>query len=432
MQFIYTLCFYIALPLILLRLIWRSFKNNPGYRHHIKERFGFLPFKLSSQSIWFHAVSLGESIGAKPLLDALKMAFPETPLLITNTTPTGRAYIEKTYGQDPLIFNAYLPYDTPYFIKRFVNNTHPKALLLMETELWPNLLSITQKQQIPSILVNGRLSKRSFQRYQQYAFFTRAMIQNIHTICAQYDYDRDHFIALGFSPENVFALGSVKFDLTVSPKVYENGLVLRQSIEALEKRPVWVAASTHEGEETIVLNAHQKLLTHFPHLLLILVPRHPERFASMASLCQRYHFNYTFKSHQDGRPLPHHTQVLIGDTMGELLSYYSAADIAFVGGSLIPVGGHNLLEPAALGRPIITGPHIHNFKRIAEMLIQQNACVQANTAEELVTTVSNLLKDSSKREAMGQAGKKWLDINQGATQRHLEVIKKILHAPLKG
>ncbi len=419
----YTLLIYLTLPLVFMRLWWRG-RKNPGYREHLSERLGILPFTLQN-SIWLHAVSLGESIAAKPLIEKLLATYPDLPMLITHTTPTGRAWIAKNFSpqiQASKLYHAYLPYDTPCFIQKFLKRTQPKILILIETELWPNLLYVTHQVGIPSLLANARLSERSFKRYQKAIGITPLMLQSLSHIAAQHHNDAQRFQQLGYPSAQISITGSMKFDMRL-PLDLETR---RDQLQALgvKGRPIWIAASTHLGEENMMLEAHHQILKSHSQALLLLVPRHPERFIEVEGLIQNSHLSYQSKSSQ-AEILPK-TQVLLGDTLGELLIYYACSDIAFVGGSLKPIGGHNLLEPAALALPLLTGPHFHNFQAITANLVQQGAAQVITNAQTLAESVIELLDHPSLQTQMGDIARSCFLQNQGATDRHMAIIAALL------
>lgn len=419
MRYLYTLLFYFSLPIILLRL-WRRARKTPAYASRISERFGYLPTSVAKNGIWVHSVSVGETLAAIPLIKTLKKQHPELPIIVTTTTPTGSARVLAALeGQ---VVHTYAPYDLPDALQRFLQQVQPRLLVLMETELWPNLLHTCAQRKIPVILANARLSARSAKGYQRINFLTRPMLQQITLIAAQYSADAERFVALGLDPARVKITGNLKFDLDIPKDLTAKASVLRNQWGA--KRPVWIAASTHEGEDEIVLAAHAEIRKVLPQTLLIIVPRHPERFARVTALCRKQGYNTALRSAQEACNAT--TDIFIGDTMGELLSFYAAADVAFVGGSLIEQGGHNPLEPAALGIPVITGPHMFNFDVITQQLQSANALVEIHDTQQLATQVIDLLQNKSKRETMGNHGREVVATNRGALDRQLALINKLL------
>lgn len=423
MKIVYTLLFYLALPLILLRLIWRGFRA-PAYFKRWQERFGFVADKPDAAPvIWIHAVSVGEVEASRPLLAGIKKQYPNHQLLLTTMTPTGSERVKSLFADK--VLHCYLPYDLPFAIRRFLKTMQPEFGVIMETELWPNLLLTCQQQNIPLVVANARLSARSAKGYQKLAKFSRQMLQAIPLIATQTAVDRDRFLQLGAQPESVHAVGNLKYEMRLPATLTEQAEAMRT---VWGNRPVWVAASTHEGEEEIILNASKQVRAHFPELLLIIVPRHPERFDRVAALSRRAGFK-TLR-HSDNQPCSLAVQVLIVDTMGELPMYYATADVAFIGGSLVPHGGHNLLEPAALGRAVVTGPHFFNFTEITQRFLAAEAAMEVKNSHELAQAIKLLLGDPQKRSEMGQAGFALIQQSQGASQRLLNLIDRhIQHAP---
>lgn len=414
----YTFILFLALPIIVLRMLWRSRKNS-AYRHHLAERFGYSKLK-AEKSIWIHAVSLGESIAAIPLIENLQKTYPNHEIIITNTTPTGRAAIEKHFGQADRTQNAYLPYDIPCFLKKLIRQINPKCLILMETELWPNCLAVCQQQDIPVILANARLSVKSYRGYQRFKLITQSMLNALSLVGAQYQHDADHFIQLGIASDKVKLTGNLKFDFEISQKTIHAGGQLRESFD----RPfVWIAASTHPGEDEIVLAAHQKLVAIDPNALLILVPRHPERFNTVYELVQ---LKFQVITRSGDQHCNDQTQVYLGDTMGELLMLYAASDVAFVGGSLCFPNGHNFVEPAMLGKAIITGPYTRNFKTVSQMFDQADARIVIQDADTLAKSLIDLAKNQDKVSEYGKRGQAVAQHNKGALSRLFKEITFVI------
>ncbi|HMW46945.1 MAG TPA: lipid IV(A) 3-deoxy-D-manno-octulosonic acid transferase, partial [Cellvibrionaceae bacterium] len=372
---LYTLIWYLALPIILGRLIWRSIKA-PGYRSHIAERLGFItPITSSKPCLWIHAVSLGESIAATPLIKALLQS-GEFHLLITNTTPTGRARIAQEFGNQ--VSQAWAPYDIPACIERFLTSAKPCGLVIMETELWPNWLHVCRRKNIPSLLANGRLSAKSARGYQRFAALSCQMMNDISMLTVQTEAHAERFHSLGAKRNKIQVVGNIKFDIHLDSAIASKAQAARS---ILYSRPTFIAGSTHAGEDEIILAAFKQVISRIPNALLILVPRHPERFDAVAALIQAQGFTLARRS-QDHLPKPHQ-QVLLGDTLGELTLLYGLAAAAFIGGSLIPRGGHNMLEAALWGIPIATGPHMDNFLQLHEDLSQCGALKTLQSANEL-------------------------------------------------
>lgn len=418
MRYIYTLLFYAALPFIFLRLAWRS-RRTPAYRHHWGERLGFSPITLS-QCIWVHSVSVGETLAAIPLIKALQVEYPHLPLVVTNMTPTGAARVKAALGNT--VYQLYIPYDLPDAIHRFLKRIQPKLVIVMETELWPNLFAICKHQQIPLIVTNARLSQKSARGYAKIKSLTSPMLQAITAMSSQGYSDAERFIALGMPKEKIHITGNLKFDLELPHDLESKTEVLRNQLG--QDRLIWIAASTHPTEEEIILTAHRKIREAYPDALLILVPRHPDRFNAIAELIKQQ--DLTFIRRSTGQSCLPGTAVYLGDTMGELLFMYAAADVAFIAGSFARIGGHNMLEPAALHKPIITGPHLHNFAEISEMLFAANAMIQVNNSDELTTAILRFFDDAKYREKIGKNAWEIVKANQGALKKQLDLIRSAM------
>ncbi|MBM1196057.1 lipid IV(A) 3-deoxy-D-manno-octulosonic acid transferase [Pseudomonas weihenstephanensis] len=420
---LYTLLFHLGLPLVAIRL-WLRARKAPAYARRIGERFALNLPPMQPGGIWVHAVSVGESIAAAPMIRALLTRYPQLPITVTCMTPTGSERIQALFADEPRIQHCYLPYDLPWAAARFLDRIKPKLGVIMETELWPNLIHQCAKRGIPVALANARLSARSARGYARFARLTRPMLEAMSLIAVQTQTEAERFRQLGARPECVEVTGSIKFDLSIDPQLWVKARELREQWQAQE-RPVWIAASTHEGEDEIVLAAHRQLLAHYPNALLMLVPRHPERFNSVFELCQREGFVTVRRSQHT--PVSAQTQVLLGDTMGELLFLYAVADSAFVGGSLVPNGGHNVLEPAALGKPVLSGPHLFNFLEIAALLREAGALEEVDDAPGLAVAVQRLFELPQDAQRMAEAGLKVMQANQGALQRLLDGLARLLH-----
>ncbi|KVV03791.1 MULTISPECIES: lipid IV(A) 3-deoxy-D-manno-octulosonic acid transferase [unclassified Pseudomonas] len=420
---LYTLLFHLGLPLVAIRL-WLRARKAPAYARRIGERFALNLPPMQPGGIWVHAVSVGESIAAAPMIRALLTRYPQLPITVTCMTPTGSERIQALFADEPRIQHCYLPYDLPWAAARFLDRIKPRLGVIMETELWPNLIHQCAKRGIPVALANARLSARSAKGYARFARLTRPMLEAMSLIAVQTQTEAERFRQLGARPECVEVTGSIKFDLSIDPQLWVKARELREQWQAQE-RPVWIAASTHEGEDEIVLAAHRQLLAHYPNALLMLVPRHPERFNSVFELCQREGFVTVRRSQHT--PVSAQTQVLLGDTMGELLFLYAVADSAFVGGSLVPNGGHNVLEPAALGKPVLSGPHLFNFLEIAALLREAGALEEVDDAPGLAVAVQRLFELPQDAQRMAEAGLKVMQANQGALQRLLAGLARLLH-----
>ncbi|WP_095092371.1 lipid IV(A) 3-deoxy-D-manno-octulosonic acid transferase [Pseudomonas sp. Irchel 3A5] len=418
---LYTLLFHLGLPLVAVRL-WLRARKAPAYRQRIGERFGLSLPAMQPGGIWVHAVSVGESIAAAPIIRALLAGYPQLPITITCMTPTGSERIKAMFANEPRIQHCYLPYDLPWAAGRFLDHVRPVLGVIMETELWPNHIHQCAKRGIPVALANARLSERSARGYARFARLTRPMLEEMSWFAVQTETEAQRFRDLGARSECVAVTGSIKFDLTIDPQLLIHAAQLREQWQATE-RPVWIAASTHAGEDEVVLAAHRQLLSSHPDALLILVPRHPERFNSVHDLAVQQGFATVRRS--SGQPVTPQTSVLVGDTMGELLFLYALADIAFVGGSLVPNGGHNLLEPAALAKPVLSGPHLFNFLEIAAMLRNANALIECGDAASLSAAVQSLFDQPQRAREMSEAGLQVMKANQGALQRLLDGLGRL-------
>ena len=423
-RLLYTLLFYLLTPMVLLRLLWRSVKA-PEYRRRWGERFGFVPDIPADQAvIWVHSVSVGETLAALPLIKALQSRHPQTQLVVTTTTPTGSARVIAAFGNS--VYHVYSPYDLPDVLARFHRRVHPDLLVIMETELWPNLIHSCAHRNVPVIVANARLSEKSAVGYQKFSALTRPMLQQVTTIAAQHRDDADRFIQLGLPENQLVVTGNIKFDLSIDKAVREKAAQLKQQWRANRDtdtgRPILLVASTHKGEDEIVLDGFAEILNQVPDLLLVLVPRHPERFDEVATLCQQRGFNTVRRSVGDVPSLS--DQILLGDTMGELLVFFGACDIAFVGGSLVPVGGHNLIEPAAWGVPVLSGPTLFNFSEASKLLLAEQGMSICNDADQLAAECTRLLQNPEAVAAMGHAAKRVAENNRGALDRLLVLISR--------
>ncbi|RIA34601.1 3-deoxy-D-manno-octulosonic-acid transferase [Ectopseudomonas oleovorans] len=419
-RLLYTLLLHLALPLIALRLALRA-RTAPAYAHRVKERFSLGLPAMKPGGIWVHAVSVGESIAAAPMIRALQARYPELPITVTCMTPTGSERIQAMFGGS--VQHCYLPYDLPWAAARFLDRVQPRLAVVMETELWPNHIHQCAKRGIPVALANARLSERSARGYARFRKLTAPMLAELSLIAVQTQAEAQRFLELGARPDCVEVTGSIKFDLKIDAELLQRAAELRRQWQA-EQRPVWIAASTHAGEDEIILAAHRQLLSTSPDALLLLVPRHPERFDSVYELCIKQRL--TTRRRSTGESVQAGDQVLLGDTMGELLFLYALADIAFVGGSLVANGGHNLLEPAALGKPVLSGPHLFNFLEIAAQLREAGALGEVENQTQLAEKVAQLLSEPDAVQRMSQAGLAVLKANQGALERLLEGLRRLM------
>ncbi|HEY0210906.1 lipid IV(A) 3-deoxy-D-manno-octulosonic acid transferase [Acerihabitans sp.] len=416
---IYNILIYLIQPLIWIRLLWRS-RKAPAYRRRWAERYGYCQGKVKPGGIMLHSVSVGETLAAIPLVRALRHRYPFLPITVTTMTPTGSERVQSAFGKD--VHHVYLPYDLPGAMNRFLNHVNPKLVIVMETELWPNLIKALYKRKIPLVVANARLSARSAAGYKKFSTFIARIMGRITLIAAQNQEDGERFLELGLKRSQLAVTGSLKFDISVTPELAARALTLRR--QWASRRPVWIATSTHEGEETILLQAHRQLLAVFPDLLLILVPRHPERFPVARDMTDKAGFTSILRSSGD---IPaHDTQVVIGDTMGELMLLYGIADLAFVGGSLVERGGHNPLEAAAHAIPVLMGPYTINFKDICSKLAEAGGLITVTDMPSLVKEVTTLLTDEDYRLYYGRHAVEVLHQNQGALQRLLHLLEPYL------
>ena len=419
MQTLYSFLWYLLLPLLFLRL-WLRGRQAPAYRQRWKERmaWGYRPGTLKN-SIWVHAVSVGETLAAVPMIERLLADYPDTPLLVTTTTPTGSERVKALFGDR--VTHVYCPWELPTALNRFLRAFDPKTVIVLETELWPNLCAAVKRHGAKLMLMNGRLSEKSYRGYRKLPRLVRPMMARFDALAVQTPVERERYIALGAWPERVHAIGSVKFDMSLDDAVRQAAGDLRA---AIGERPVWIAASTHPGEDEPVLAAHKALLETAPQTLLMLVPRHPERFDSVAQLIRQQGLALARRSRQEA--ISADTGVYLADTMGELLMLFGVADVAFVGGSLVPVGGHNLLEPAGWGKPVVTGPHLHNFTAIAGLLDDADALALVDNADALAIALQALFRYPDQRQRQGQAAAAVVEANRGALEKGLELISEQL------
>ncbi|MGY3919765.1 lipid IV(A) 3-deoxy-D-manno-octulosonic acid transferase [Aeromonas eucrenophila] len=409
-RLIYNLLIHLGLPLVLLAL-YRPKKGKPGFGARWAEHLGRLPPSGQEAPLWIHAVSVGETLAISPFIRALKAERPDLPILLTTTTRTGA---EQAAKLGELVVHRYAPLDYPWAVAGFLDTFKPRALWVMETELWPNWLAACEARHLPVTILNARLSERSCQRYARFQGAFDALSRPLTHLLCQHQDDGDRFHRLGIGRERLAVTGSIKFDIQLDDDLLAKGRALRQQLG--EARPVWIAASTHQGEDEQVLAAFDRVLVTHPEALLVLVPRHPERFERVAELCVPY--GCVRRSAHHG-VIGASDKVYLGDTMGELPLMLAAADLAFVGGSLVPIGGHNLLEPAALGKPCLTGPAFFNFSDITRQLVAQGGALVVADVAELGARVSELLADEHQRREMGEQARAVVLRNQGALARTL-------------
>jgi 3-deoxy-D-manno-octulosonic-acid transferase len=419
MQSVYDFLLYLALPFALLRLLWRS-RRLPAYRERWGERLGYYEPADLQAGVWIHAVSVGEVQAAQPVIRHLLERYPGQGVMVTTTTPTGSARLRALF--EDRVRHVYAPYDLKPAVARFLNAVAPRLVLVMETEVWPNMLRACERRGIPVILANARLSQRSARGYARLGGFARETFARFTVIAAQAQADAARFMELGAPSGRVQVTGSIKFDLHLPGSLREQAEVMRRLWGP--ERPVWVAASTHEGEEEQLLAAHRRVCAEVPEALLVLVPRHPDRFERVAGLIARE--GLTLARRSSHRPCTRQTSVFLGDTMGELQVFLAAADIAFVGGSLVRVGGHNLLEAAAVGVPAVIGPHSFNFATITRLMVEEGAAAQVADAAGLTRQLCAWLTDAAERARIGENALRVMAENRGALPRLLSLVDGLL------
>ncbi|WP_456407998.1 lipid IV(A) 3-deoxy-D-manno-octulosonic acid transferase [Thiolapillus sp.] len=424
MNYLYTPLLYLLLPLVLLRLSWRRIKS-PDYGKRWRERLGWFSGQPAAGGVWIHAVSVGEVQAIEPLVRHLQNTRPQLPITVTTSTPTGSERVRLLFHEG--VFHVYYPYDLPGPVSRFLDRVQPSLLVMVETEIWPNMLRQCDARGISTLLANGRLSARSARRYGYLKGFFKRVFALISAVAAQSEADAQRFVALGAPGERVKVTGSIKFDMRIPASVQEQTQVVRR---VWGDRPVWVAASTHEGEEEQVLAAHRQILKQIPGALLVLVPRHPDRFERVAGLVQKAGFSLIRRSSEQA--CGQHTQVFLGDSMGELPVFLGVADVAFIGGSLVAVGGHNMLEAAAQGVPVIFGPHVFNFSAIARLLRDREAAVMVQGSDALGEQVAAWLQDASERSRIGENGRQVVEQNRGALQHLIAMVDGYIEPPMPG
>jgi 3-deoxy-D-manno-octulosonic-acid transferase len=417
MRALYTLAWLLILPVAFLYLLWRA-RRQPDYLGHWRERLGGVSVPAGRPVIWLHAVSVGETRAAAPLVDALLKRHPDHVLLLTHATPTGRAVGRELFGER--VVQAYLPYDLPWLAARFLARARPVLGVFMETEIWPNLYAACRARQVPIFLVNARLSERSARGYRRFGALARQTLACLTGVAAQTGEDGDRLAALGAG--RVQVTGNLKFDVAPPVGAVEQARQLRA---LFPDRFVLLAASTRDGEEALLLDALSK--QSIPGLLLVIVPRHPQRFEVVADLIRQRGIAWSRRS--DRRPVDGETGVFLGDSMGEMAAYYAACDLAFVGGSLLPHGGQNLIEAAAAGRPVLVGPHTWNFREAAEQAVLAGAAIRVGSGEEILTEARRLYAHPEVRARMGEAGQQFARRNRGATARVMAMLESVLAKP---
>lgn len=419
-RFLYSTILYLLSPLLIVYLAFRAIKS-PDYRGRWGERFGLT--RLKSTDVLVHSVSMGETLAAIPLIRLIMQSHPELSITVTTTSPTGSAEVRKAFGDS--VQHCYLPFDLPWCVRRFLRQVSPKSCIIMETELWPNLVALAAKRGVRLMLANARLSAKSAAQYAKRPKLSRPMLQRLDVIAVQTQVEAQRFIELGVSQDRVTVCGSLKFDLSITPERLANAKQLRQAW-GRETSPIWVAGSVHPGEFDAMLTAHRQLLAQWPDALLIIAPRHPEQFSAVAEFVASQGFESVRRS--GNFPVTATTQVLVGDTMGELLTFYGAADQAFVGGTLINNGGHNPLEPVAMGVPVMVGPNHWDFAQITQMLADAGGLRVVASADELAANLIEYFAKPELRLQAVNAGLAVVEANRGALQRQFLLAQSLITA----
>jgi 3-deoxy-D-manno-octulosonic-acid transferase len=423
MRLLYSAAWWMALPAVLGRLWWRG-RKEPGYRQHVAERLGFYPAttaaRCSNPMIWVHAVSVGETRAAEPLIDALLHDYPEHTILLTHMTATGRATGRALFARHGArVVQCYLPYDTGWMVGRFIRHFAPRVCVLMETEVWPNAIAQCVHHRVPVILANARLSERSLAKAQRFSALLGETARGITCVAAQTDADAERLRMLGAA--NVHVTGSIKFDIAPPPQTIAAGTALRAQIGA---RPVLLCASTREGEEALILDAIAA--AEVGDTLIVIVPRHPQRFDEVARLIAAHGLSLCRRSTLNERAVPADVRILLGDSMGEMFAYYAACDVAFIGGSLLPLGGQNLIEACAVGKPVLVGLHTFNFNAISNDAVAADAAMRVTDAQAMLVQAHTLLRSDDRRVKMGQNALTFAQRHRGATARTMALLRPFL------
>ncbi len=423
MRLLYSLAWWLALPLVLARLWWRG-RREPGYRQHLGERLGFYssPARPSGKILWVHAVSVGETRAAEPLIAALLAAHPDCSILLTHMTATGRATGHALFGHQPRVEQSYLPYDTGCMTGRFMRHFKPRICVLMETEVWPNMMAQCVKRGVPVALVNARLSEQSLAKGQRLSALVGEAVRGLSRVGAQHADDADRLRQLGV--REVQITGSIKFDVNPPADALGKGAELRRLIGP---RPVLLCASTREGEEEMILEVLAKM--EMADTLVTIVPRHPQRFDEVARLIAARGLSMRRRSELAGSALPADVQILLGDSMGEMFAYYAACDVAFVGGSLLPLGGQNLIEACVLGKPVLIGPYTFNFSTVSEGAISDGAALRVPDTASMLREAVRLMRADTDRMAMGGKARKFAERHRGATARTMALLQPLITPP---
>lgn len=418
MRFLYTLVLSLFAPFAFVWLAWRSLRQT-GQLDRLGERLGSSPFMQPGVAIWVHGASVGEIRAAAPLVQALHRGYPERPILVTTFTATGRRHARQLFGDKVMV--SLLPFDLPFFVNRWLNCTKPAVAVIMETEIWPNLYAACAKRGVPLLLVSARMSERAFSSYSGWKFrgITRGALRKATAIAVQTPADRERFRALGADEKRLSIMGNLKFDIAVTEDTLASGRALREKLFGSSK--VLVAGSTREGEEPLLLETFRRLLQGQPNSVLVLAPRHPDRANAVAAIISAAGFGFRRRSGGDA-PLKA-GEVLLVDVLGQLMKFFAAGDVAFVGGTLVPVGGHNLLEPAALGLPVLVGPYLDNVKDVAEMMHEAGALTVVQDPQALATAAAWLLGNPATRKSIGDVAREKVQENRGALDRALALVK---------
>jgi len=421
-RLVYSILFAICMPFVFLRLIWRGYKA-PEYRPRKLERFGIFRAPDQHKSIWVHAVSVGEVLAAEPIIREIQVRYPDRGIVITSMTPTSSALISRLFGDS--VFHVYAPYDLAFLVRGFLKRVKPEFLMIMETELWPNMIHQARRFSCPVVLVNARLSERSAVGYRRLKPAVGWMLNELSLVLCQYKNDASRFASLGIAANKIHVTGSVKYDIELDPGLQQTGVELRSKLA--DEQRVWVAASTHEGEDEILLAVHHAVKGLIPGAVLLLVPRHPERFDAAVKLARQHEF--VVHRRTQNPVIPADTEVFVVDTMGELMAFYAASDVAFIGGSFVGVGGHNPIEPAALGVPILMGPHVFNFEAICAQMASVGALEIVSDGQALTESLCSLMQHPERVTERGKAALSEVQAGRGAVQRVVDYLAPILDNP---
>ncbi len=415
---VYSLLLYLIFPIVLFRLYWQG-RLNPAYRQRVFERLGFVKNDSSKPILWVHAVSVGETIAAKPFIEGLINDYPNYRVLVTTTTPTGSDRVKSLFGER--VAHVYFPYDLPDIIARFLKRISPQALIIVETEIWPNLYAACARRELPLLIINARLSKKSTQGYKKISGLMAETLACVDLIAVRSNQDKENFSSLGASERQLEVVGNIKFDFMLDQTLVKKGLVWKQQWG--NNRKVWVAASTHQGEDEIILEIHKLLLTQFPELLLVVVPRHPERFGQVFALCETY--SHTKRHSQIGHVgfKGFKGELILGDSMGEMQSWFAAADVVFIGGSLVEIGGHNPLEAIAQGKPVVSGSHMFNFSDVVPDLKKRGLLNSFEDIDELTQKLIQLFEHPE--QGFLEKTQQIMQQNQGVSARLLALFSQI-------